>query len=35
MAQWDVHRNRDPETRERVPYLVDVQSDLLEPLFVQ
>ena len=32
MAQFDVHSNRSPETRDRIPYLLDVQSDLLDPL---
>jgi len=32
MAQFDVYRNANPATRTRVPYLLDVQSDLLEPL---
>ncbi|MGE0581786.1 MAG: CcdB family protein [Steroidobacteraceae bacterium] len=32
MAQFDVHRNRHSATRARFPLLLDVQSDLLEPL---
>jgi len=32
MAQFDVYRNSNPATRARIPYLLDVQSDLLEPL---
>jgi toxin CcdB len=32
MAQFDVYRNANPATRTRIPYLLDVQSDLLEPL---
>jgi len=32
MAQFDVYRNAHPATRARVPYLLDVQSDLLETL---
>lgn len=32
MAQFDVYRNANPASRARVPYLLDVQSDLLEPL---
>jgi len=32
MAQYDVFENRDPATRKRIPYLLDVQSDLLEGL---
>jgi toxin CcdB len=32
MAQFDVYRNPNAATRARVAYLLDVQSDLLEPL---
>ena len=32
MAQWSVHRNPSPVSRGEVPYLVDVQSDLLAGL---
>lgn len=32
MAQFDVYRNTNPASRTRVPYLLDVQSDLLESL---
>ena len=32
MAQFDVYRNPNPKSRSRIPYLLDVQSDLLEPL---
>ena len=32
MPQFDVHRNPDPRTRAEIPYLLDVQSDLLMPL---
>lgn len=32
MAQFDVYRNPNAATRARVPYLLDVQSDLLDPL---
>ena len=32
MAQFDVYRNPNPASRGRVPYLLDVQSGLLEPL---
>ncbi len=32
MAQFDVYRNANPATRARVPYLLDVQSDLLDIL---
>ena len=30
MAQFDVFRNANPATRARIPYLLDVQSDLLD-----
>ena len=29
MAQFSVHRNKNPRTREAIPFLLDVQSDLL------
>ncbi|MEW6611637.1 MAG: CcdB family protein [Pseudomonadota bacterium] len=32
MAQFDVHRNPNPATRAVVPYLLNVQSDLLDRL---
>ena len=32
MAQFDVYRNVNPATRARIPYLLDVQSDLLDTL---
>ena len=32
MAQFDVYANPNPDTNHAVPYLLDVQSDLLEPL---
>ena len=32
MAQFDVYRNANPASRTRIPYLLDVQSDLLGPL---
>lgn len=32
MAQFDVYRNSNPATRARTPFLLDVQSDLLDPL---
>ena len=32
MAQFDVYRNQNPASRSRIPFLLDVQSDLLEPL---
>lgn len=30
MAQFDIHRNLNPATKRLFPYLVDVQSDLLD-----
>ena len=32
MAQFSVYRNKSPRTKAAFPFLVDVQSDLLEPL---
>lgn len=32
MAQFDVYRNVNPVSRTLIPYLLDVQSDLLDPL---
>ncbi len=32
MAQFSVHKNRNPRTRVAYPLLVDVQSDLLDEL---
>jgi len=32
MAQFDVYRNANPATRARIPYLIDIQSDLLDTL---
>lgn len=32
MAQFDVHANPNPSTQEEIPYLLDIQSDLLESL---
>ena len=32
MAQWTVYRNRNSETASEVPFLVEVQSDLLSQL---
>ncbi|OGI48731.1 MAG: plasmid maintenance protein CcdB [Candidatus Muproteobacteria bacterium RIFCSPHIGHO2_12_FULL_60_33] len=32
MAQFNVHRNISPDSREWAPYLLDVQNDLLDPL---
>ena len=32
MPQFDLYRNKNPASRTRFPLLLDVQSDLLEPL---
>lgn len=32
MAQFTVHRNKNPKSRTEVPYLLDVQSNLLGDL---
>lgn len=32
MAQFDVHLNPNPATRETIPYLLDVQAGLLDTL---
>src|SRR5947208_1130355 len=32
MAQFTVYRNKNPSTQSTVPYLLDIQSDLLESL---
>ncbi len=32
MAQFAVYKNKNPRTKSIFPFLVDVQSDLLEPL---
>lgn len=32
MAQFDVYRNVNPATRTAIPYLLDVQADLLDSL---
>jgi toxin CcdB len=32
VAQFAVYRNKNPRTKATFPFLVDVQSDLLEPL---
>ena len=32
MAQFDVYINPNPATRELIPYLLDVQTDLLDSL---
>lgn len=32
MAQFDVFENNNPETNESIPYLLDLQADLLENL---
>jgi toxin CcdB len=32
MSQFDVHRNTNPASKKRIPYLLDVQADLLGTL---
>lgn len=32
MAQLDVHENPNPDSRNTIPYLLDVQADLLDNL---
>lgn len=32
MAQFDVYENKNPETKQSIPYLLDVQADLLDNL---
>lgn len=32
MSQFSVHRNGNPRTRKRYPYLIDIQNDFLEHL---
>lgn len=32
MAQFDVYENTDVQSRKRTPYLLDIQSDILESL---
>lgn len=32
MAQFDVYENTNPETRKTIPYLLDVQTELLDNL---
>ena len=32
MTQFSVYRNKNPRTKTTFPFLVDIQSDLLEPL---
>lgn len=32
MAQFDVYENKDPGTKKTVPYLLDVQANLLDNL---
>ena len=32
MAQFSVYRNKNPRTKTTFPLLVDIQSDVLEPL---
>lgn len=32
MSQFDIYRNNDPRTRDSIPYLLDVQADILASL---
>ena len=32
MAQFDVYRNPNPKTSSEIPYLLDIQTDLLDNL---
>jgi toxin CcdB len=32
MGQFDIHRNLDPGSRARTPFLLDIQSNVLSPL---
>ena len=32
MAQFDVYRNHEAQTKERIPYLLDIQNDLFGEL---
>jgi len=32
MAQFDIYHNPDPETRHKIPYLLDVQTNMLGQL---
>jgi toxin CcdB len=32
MAQFDVYENTNPETKKTIPYLLDIQADLLDNL---
>ena len=32
MAQFDVYENKNPNTKKQIPYLLDVQNDLLSGL---
>lgn len=32
MAQFDVYENQNPKTKESIPYLLDLQTDLLNNL---
>ena len=35
MAQFDVYLNPNPESRDTIPYLLDVQTDLLDRLITR
>jgi toxin CcdB len=32
MARFDVHRNPNPRSKDRIPYLLDIQAGVLESL---
>ncbi len=32
MAQFDVYANPNPDSQQQIPYLVDIQADLLDHL---
>ncbi len=32
MAQFDVYENQNPESKQSIPYLLDLQADLLDSL---
>ena len=35
MAQFDVHKNPNPNSKRRIPFLLDVQTDLLGSLLTR
>lgn len=32
MAQFDIYKNKNPQTKQNVPYLLDVQAELFDAL---